>query len=362
MTQLVLSDLHCHNWTLFERPADGGLNGRLKIILAEIDRACDALIERGGSDCIIAGDIFHVRGSLDPEVLNPTQECIRRNLERGISFYAIPGNHDLKSKDTTVIGNAIQTLGETFAAEAAFKVITEPSVHLVNGSQVAFVPWASSVGVLLFHAEKLAKAGDVSQTDLFIHAGIDGVLPGMPDHGLSAATLAGLGFRRVFAGHYHNHRVMEGGKVVSIGATTHQTWGDVGSKAGFLLVDDAKVEFFDTHAPKFVDLSGLSETDMELECDGNYVRFRGPQMTQDEIRELRDFFKKSGALGVSIQVPKAAVSRRGATPTASGQTLDQSVAGFIDADADMPPAIDRSAVKKLALDILSDVRTVTEEA
>ena len=68
--------------------------------------------------------------------------------------------------------------------------------------------------------------------------------------------LAKLGFRRVFAGHYHHHCSFEDGKVWSIGATTHQTASDIGTKAGFLLVQ-LLVEGFVLNGGVFLERSPL---------------------------------------------------------------------------------------------------------
>ncbi len=150
---------------------------------------------------------------------------------------------------------------------------------------------------------------------------------------------------------------------MSIGATTHHNWGDVDTRAGFLMLDtdDDTVTFHDTKAPKFVDVSGLDELDMEIEAAGNYVRFRGPQMTQDQINEFRDALKKWGALGVSIEVPRKVESAR-ATAPATGLTLDQSVDKFVGEMKDIPAHVDQKLVASRALEVLNETRAVSTEA
>lgn len=364
MTYAVLSDLHCHSWSLFAKTGSDGVNGRLRIILNEAKRAAKELLKAGGKVMVIAGDVFHVRGSIDPEVLNPTQSVIAEILDMGITIYAIPGNHDLKSKDTTELGSAIQTLAQTSSTKGKFIVVNEPQlIHTDDDKYFGFVPWRASIDDLVRDLGQIAHAsGALDETDVFIHAGIDGILPGVADHGLSDARLAKFGFRHVFAGHYHNHKVMQGG-VISIGATTHQTWGDIDSKAGFLLVDDnGGVRFMDTHAPKFIDVSGRDEDEIKLLCDGNYIRFRGAQMTSEDLQELKTFFETHGALGTSIQVPPAqTATRQASAPVKSGQSLGQSVASYVD-KAELPQHIDREEVKRQAADVLKTSQAVYEEA
>ncbi|RWJ03410.1 metallophosphoesterase [Mesorhizobium sp.] len=364
----IVSDIHAHKWSTFSTVDPDGVNSRLRIILDELMRAATELQAAGGKTLVIAGDIFHSRGTIDPEVLNPLQDVVRKILDMGIEILMIPGNHDLVGKETTRLGSAIETLSETFSSEGSIRVFNEPHIAVAAAGEVnlAFVPWQTSNEELLKAAGKLAaelrRIGQLHETDLIIHAGIDGVLDGMPDHGLTAGRLADLGFRNVFAGHYHNHKALGGG-VYSIGATTHHTWSDVNAKAGFLLVDgDGKVDFYPSRAPSFVDVSGMDEDDIANMAAGNYVRFRGEQMSNEDIKELREFLLASGALGVSIQAPKTAVAARSGTPVKTGLTLEASVTNFIDAAKDIPAHVDREAVKRAAAEILTKARATYEEA
>ncbi|WP_276122611.1 metallophosphoesterase [Pararhizobium qamdonense] len=363
MSYVIISDIHCHKWSTFSNFTVDGVNGRLQIILDELRRAATQAQKMGAKFIVCAGDFLHVRGSIDPEVLNPLQDKIREILDMGLDIYAIPGNHDLAGKDTTALGNAIKTLAETKSDHGAFYSYTEPRGVTRDGHQLALVPYRMTKELLLADLAELAKHPNKAEMDVFIHAGIDGVLIGTPDHGLTAEILADFGFRNVFAGDYHNHKQLPG-NVWSIGATTHQTWGDVGTKAGFLSVDDAgKVTFHATHAPRFVDLSGMDEADMALAADGNYVRYAGPEMTANEINELRRSFEDSGAMGVIIMAPKkvAASARTGAVP-AGTVTVDQSVTNFIDGANDIPAIVDRARLKIECTDVLNTARSVVEDA
>lgn len=363
MSYVIVSDIHCHKWSTFSNFTANGVNGRLQITLDELSRAARHAKSIGANFIVCAGDILHVRGSIDPEVLNPLQDTIREILDMGLDVYAIPGNHDLAGKDTTTLGNAINTLAETKSERGTFWVYNEPRGVSRDGHKIAMVPYRMSNALLLADLAELAKHRDKAEMDVFIHAGIDGVLIGTPDHGLTAEILANFGFRNVFAGDYHNHKELPG-NIWSIGATTHQTWGDVGTKAGFVSVDDnGKVSFHATHAPRFVDVSGLDESDMALAADGNYVRFSGPEMTNSEVAELRKFLEDSGAHGVVIMAPrKTAASARG-TPVRKGTvTLDESVAGYVDEAKDISALVDRERLKRDCADVLNAARAVTEDA
>lgn len=350
----IASDLHSHKWTTFSSVDTDGVSSRLRIILNELWRAGQELLAAGGRDMILAGDIFHMRGSIEPEVFNPTHQMIKQMLKAGVRFHAIPGNHDLSGEDTSDIGNAMQTFG----ALDGFTVCTE--VTHIEDLGLLMVPWIKNVADLMVVLEKWSQQLGTKRasTDVIMHAGIDGVLMNMPDHGLSATDLQALGFRRVFAGHYHNHKEVARG-IYSIGATTHQTFSDIGTKAGFLLIDDETVQYRASHAPSFVEINeNTDEADVPLIADGNYVRVTGLQLNDQEVNEVRDTLYKHGAKGVRIQVARVTQSQRTDASAMKGLTLDQSVDTFI-TKLNSPHA---AMVKQRCQDILTDVRTVHEES
>jgi DNA repair exonuclease SbcCD nuclease subunit len=348
----LLSDLHCHNWSAFcGAPGPDGMNRRLGMILGEMRRAAGELKAAGGTTMVIAGDLFHQRGSIDPECFNPTFTAIEQIAADGVEIIAIPGNHDLKGTEAHQLGNAMQKLDAVIGVE----VVTQPKVF--RGVGVVMVPWIQKLDVLKKELQNLADTvEDHDQLDLVIHAGINGVIQGLPDHGLEAPWLASLGFRRVFAGHYHAHKVMEAGAVISIGSTTQQTWGDVGTKAGFLLVHPERIDFRASRAPSFVDIDAATpDEDVPLLVDGNYVRIRGMKLTDLQVKEMRTEFEKLGAKGVSFQVAReVATARTGATAT-KGLSLDESVTKYIDS-LSLPNA---AVIQAEAQDVLATVRSVT---
>lgn len=352
MKAVVLSDIHAHNFSAFGGMGANGLNKRLEITLNELRRAADEAEQRDIGEMIIAGDIFHARGSIDPEVFNPTFDTFKYIARKGFEILIIPGNHDLKGHETTEIGNACQQLSTI----SGVQVFTQSEIV----GRWAFIPWHATLEGLEKEVAKIAKhcGAHLGETDLFIHAGINGVLPGL-DHGLDSAKVAGWGFRRVFAGHYHNHKIMEGGKVVSIGATTHQNWGDIGTKAGFLFIDDENVEYRASNAPSFVEITGDTDPDdIPLIVDGNYVRIRGMKLTDAEITRNREELERMGAKGASFQVVREAANQRSGGVASKTLTLEQSIHKFIDDADDIEPG-DLPLVKSSCDEVLSSVRSVT---
>lgn len=353
---LVISDVHLHDWSAFGGRDSDGISLRLKIILAEIERAARVLEKAGGRDIVIAGDLYHVRGQIKPETFNPSHQLFESLTLRGFRFFAIPGNHDLSTRETTELGNAMQTLNSL----DGFNVLTEGAARNIAGQDVFLMPWISTNdGLRAAIKEVLDSNTDefVADCDLIIHAGINGVVKGLPDHGLDAEEVAGWGFKRVLAGHYHDNKSFCDGKVISIGALTHQTWSDIGSKAGFMLVYPDRYEWNASHAPHFIEITDETpEEEVPLLVDGNYVRVRGKKSTDAEINDMRRDFLELGAKGFSYQGVREVVAARGATSAHKAVSLQEAVTAFI--KERKFEGVDLEAVTREAMNILENITTL----
>lgn len=345
----LMADLHLHAWSSFSKTEPSGLNSRLAGLLREIYRAAQVVHEAGGDQIIMAGDVFHVRGSVAPSVLNATCDTLYKcNLDFGTKFLIIPGNHDLEGKDSTRLGSAVTALEGTFVA-------VRNQTYMDEDTGVVMVPWFESIPALKAELEKWAPK-EKGSWDAIIHAPIDGVIPGLPAHGLDPEYLASLGYRRVFAGHYHNHKRFEGG-IYSIGALAHHTWSDVNTRAGFLLVTEKEVSWRKSHLPEFVDMTKLTEFEPEeipAIVDKNYVRMRVEASKLKDVEDARAELIAMGAAGVLVQAepkpPAEAVRATGHT-IKSGASLEVSVTEFIKT----MPSVDAAQVAAEALNVLGAV-------
>ena len=345
----IVSDTHHHLWSAFATTLESGVNSRLQMLLDETKRCAAEVRLAGGNTIVHAGDLFHVRGSVAPSVLNPTMDCYRDIIKSGTNIVILAGNHDLEGKDSNRIGSAITAL-----EGVGCKVINSANYSV---GELVMIPWHKDIDKLKTAIEAVAPEHR-PHADLILHAPIDGVIKGLPDHGLTDTYLAGLGYRRVFSGHYHNHKDFGNG-VYSIGALAHHTWGDIGSKAGFLVVPDggAPVKWFKSHAPEFVDLDGDAATDdLELLVDGNFVRVKIASTSQKDVQELRTFLEKCGAKGVTILAQKAsAVEARTGSTVSAGASMAVSVNDFIASKA-LP---NTSQLAQLCQDILTETEAAS---
>lgn len=309
----VISDTHCHSWSAFSTTDEHGVNSRLRIILDEMRRAAQAVKAVGGNRLIHAGDLFHERNSLEPATLNPTLEVISEIINMGLRFDIIPGNHDLGTRHTSWNSNASSALHHVGA-----NVIVEPT--LLDG--VLFIPWIDSLKKL--QSVLIDWSNKAPGVDVVLHAPLNGVISSLPDIGLDPAQLAQLGFKRIFCGHYHHH-ACHLNSVYSIGALTHQTWGDVNHVSGFLLVDDQSVQHVPDQAPKFVDYDPNNQSLVI----GNYVRCKAEVKTQQDAIKMRESLLQQGALGVVMQPTLKQPNVRIQSTVQAGASVNQSVADWI---------------------------------
>lgn len=357
MPYALCADIHAHSWSQFSRVNPDGVNSRLQDILDEMFRLAEAAQKAGCTRILVDGDVFHVRGSVKPSVLNPVVATMLALAGRfQVEWVVMAGNHDLEGSESTWLGAAIVALGE----EDMITTIVGPT--LLSEERCALVPWHNTRDGLIAAIERLKDeiSGNgemVEDYDLHLHTGINGVIFGMPDHGWSPAELAQFGFKRVFSGHYHNHKVFDmprfgGGdtQVVSIGALTHQTWSDVDTKAGWLIVDENDFAFTESSAPKFMDFDPDAALDV---YDGQYVRVKGIELEEEEIRQLRDELERLGAAGISIHaVPKSRIVTRNGAAASSVATLEGSISDWI-----KQAAIDHEReVEKEAMSVLAEAR------
>lgn len=346
MTYSISSDHHCHSWSQFSRVNDDGINSRLAIILGELKRQARTLLAAGGTEMYLGGDLFHVRGKIDPEVLNPTMDAFREICSMGVNVWCIAGNHDLSGKHSNKLGNAMQALDEL----DGFTAITEPC--MVGG--IVMIPWIEDLDELRRVAQQWADPA----ADLIIHAPMNGVIKGLPDHGLDPDEIKAWGYKRVFCGHYHAFREQVHG-VFSIGATSHQTFSDPGTIAGFLMVDDNQVEHHESMAPAFVNIDDPAEID-PASVDGNYVRLRLKDIEADALAEVKRNLEACGALGWVDHSAKKREVVRGTSSGTKNVTLEVSVASYV-AKHLQSGNLSKKRIAVEALDVLREARTVGDE-
>lgn len=356
----IHSDTHNHNWHAFSTILPSGVNNRLQMILDETWRLALEIQKAGGKTMYHGGDLFHVRGNIAPSVLNPTLDLYRRIIEElGIEPRFLAGNHDLEGRDAHRVTSAITAL-----EGIGCKIVNAPTFF--NDDKVVMIPWIQDMNALKAEISKAeaeinghAHGHMHKDWTLMIHAPVDGVIAGLPAHGLTDADLAGFGFKYVFSGHYHHYKDFGKG-VYSIGASTHQTWSDINSKAGFLMVSDEGVKWHRSHAPDFVEIDGdMDELEIKTLADGAYVRAKISTANTADVERVRNFLMENGARGVTIITNKVAIkAARSSATVKAGASIEDSVTEFVSKST---ATADKAALSALCASILAEARIEVAE-
>ena len=345
----LTADVHLHPWSAFSTVLPSGLNSRYAGQLGELSRLAQSTAAAGGKYVVIAGDLFHVRGSVSPTILNALRdELSTLSYELGIKWVILSGNHDLEGRNSERLGSAVTALeGDNV------QVINETTY--LPEIQATLIPWIENIDKL---KEEITNAPKCA--NLILHAPVDGVIPGLPSHGLTSEWLAAQGFGRVWSGHYHNHKEMESGKVISIGALSHLTWSDVGSRAGFHVVHESGSNWFASHLPSFLDLDEIigvtvNHEELPMVVDGNYVRIKVEASKVKDVEDARQELLKMGAAGVLVRaLPKPEAHMvRASSSVKAGSSLESSVTDY----AKTITTVDPDLVAKEALDILNTIKS-----
>lgn len=345
---LIISDTHYHNWQYCSQTGPTGVNSRLADIIRATLEAVKHLRSKGGTKIIHCGDVFHVRGNIPPNVLNPVMDMYEAIVGSGIEVLAISGNHDLESN------TYVKACSSVTALKHAGVQVMDQLNRVGIGRQIwHFLPWVPNVDELKRQAAALATKVVKGDNVLVIHAPLNGVIMGIPDHGLNPKDFEGLGYHTVFVGHYHNHKAFDfiGGKAYSVGALTHQTWGDADALAGYCLYypDTGEVEHFETSAPRFVKVDHR-DVDTHMDVQDNYIKVVGGEYHHpSEIEEVRDAMIVRGAKSVQVEglVTKPSVTR--AMTTSAAPSVESILSDWIDRKYPGEPD-----VKTLALGFLKD--------
>lgn len=367
MKVLVVSDTHFHNWTQFSHIKENGVNSRLENDLTEFARICDEAKAEGCEGFIHCGDLFHVKGKIETTVLTSVLATLEREISSKFSYAMfLTGNHDIEFSDSRKwAGNALM-IGNWLAERSLLAGMRTNT--LSYGKTLSTIePKPDDSLFLAWHKDiaRWKKAFKlITYLDkvkfVFTHAPIDGVVPGVPEGGISQDFLDSIGFKgKIFAGHYHNHKEVSL-QLISVGAFTHHSWSDVGSKAGYLILDtlSGEYEFRETKTPKFVDLDTIkvaSAEEYSALCAGNYVRLtvegelEKAKQIQDEIKEVLG----AKAVLVNLKAKKPETVRASALGEITSNPLEKTISNYLDEVYKGHPLLEK--IKGDALSLFSTV-------
>lgn len=336
-----ISDEHFHRWSTFSTVTESGLNSRLVDIIKTFETCCDTVLEAGGNTVFTGGDMFHTRGSVSPAVFNPVEAMFKKLCRKGIRIIGIPGNHDLESRDSDALHSSAAMLNSIEGFDIYHKIRVDEELKVV------MFPYIEGktryIDVMKEWIDNNSSRFNLSEFTAISHIGVDGTISGMTGGNAPSSLFASMGFKRFFSGHYHHFKDFGDG-VFSIGATTHQKWGDVGSKAGFVIVKDDKVVHHEAKAPRFISLDkdNIDESTIKDLVRGNFVQIRIGESTNKEVAEARKFLSDLGSLGERVvAIPKTEERRVDTKAANSHKSVQETVIEFCRSKGKSQEVIDR---------------------
>lgn len=268
---LVAADLHLDQHTQHATPDSDSrypaCNSRAVAGLEALRALYDRAVDEGHSAVVLAGDIFHRRGMVPVGVMNGVAKLVSDASDRGVTTYAIPGNHDYVDRDAKWAEEHLHSL---FWLSGRIVIVSEPQVIRIKEASGSFVagmtPYRSSREVWVEDAKSLVRAASaIRGTEpliLFGHQSLNGATVGPHEYvmreGISTSDIP-KEFRIAAFGHYHQRQVLphpNGTNVLYVGGLLQHNYGErtyipghleVSGDAGIRYVDNLKSSRFDIY-------------------------------------------------------------------------------------------------------------------
>lgn len=289
--RLLFSDIHFHPWNYGASVKDG-FNTRLLAQRQTAQAMIKDAVEQNIKYAYFCGDLFHEHGKVATQALASAASMFGVMREFGIKIRAIPGNHDIATR-------------EGWPHSLAWLPQEEICGQWEDdGLLVQALPYTESQELL---DEFLAEAGRLGGMAM-LHQGVAGVPLSsgyVLDEKLTPQMIPSN--VRAFTGHYHFHRAVSPNLTV-VGNLSTLTWGDIDQPKGWVIWDDstgALEQRVQHQSPGF--MSFQEGMDVEL-VQGQFVRYTTPVESKD-IEAVRAGLIKEGALTVEFPSVKIEVKQ-----------------------------------------------------
>lgn len=335
----VISDPHFHPYKQHSRIYPNGRNSRLMDIAKAFDMAVDEAVNEGCSSLVVAGDVFHVRGSVKPSVVNIVKDCLTYAMSNGLNVFILAGNHDMEKSlggDTSVdVFNEMSAFGKNvFVVESDVPY----QMFRVSGNEIGFINYNNDVEEW---KSTFKKCADLKPDIIICHQGIDDFKPSadMPNKGVNVEWIkSASGGIPVLAGDYHTPS--NDGNVISIGSLTQLTFADEGTNHFVWIVEPSASSYNISNkvidSPKFVTVNKATKLSEAL-LKNNFIRIRVDN--QKDAEKLTEKCEKFGAASVTTEILKKFEKAKTETITISSPIA--MISKFIDIEPKFKPVKER---------------------
>ena len=195
------------------------------------------LEQHGIGTVIQLGDLFDRRKFINFNILASAKQYFFDQLDRrGISLYALLGNHDIFYRNTLKVNSPSLVLPEY----SRICLIDEPCTLVFGGMPMDFIPWICEE-----NEKVIAEFIKNSKSDLcfghFELAGFEMDRGNFCHEGMDAALLSK--YEQVISGHFHHKS--ERDNILYTGVPYQMTWADWNDPKGFHVFDTEtrRIEF-----------------------------------------------------------------------------------------------------------------------
>jgi DNA repair exonuclease SbcCD nuclease subunit len=331
MKIVAFSDVHAHSFKDFsrnllvkwngnagryeevsEQDSATSMNSRLFNILSGLSDIKDYCKEHNITTCLMAGDLFHSRGSVETVTFNGVYHVFEAFHSEGIRVIMLSGNHD-QFDSSAIPENSL------YSFNSICDVIDNPQVvELVDEEtgeviELCCLPYSKHKTMLKDFLDDYIKNSNKSiQRILMAHLGLSGSLIGSGSYVISDEwnihDLHENKFKYTVLGHYHKPQFLTEG-CFYCGSILQNNFNDEGDLHGFMVLDTNRrydVEQVPLNYPEFITLNkdNLCNYDSEY-LKGQYVRVSSTAADAEEVMsKLSDIVDEDKASEIRVEVEK----------------------------------------------------------
>jgi DNA repair exonuclease SbcCD nuclease subunit len=360
MKIIVFSDIHIH--------PHKKSSSRLDDCLEALDWAFRTAEERGISNLVFLGDLFHDRQKIDVLAYQRTFEIMESHLSKGdLRLHLLLGNHDLWHYERLDVSsvNPLRTL-------PGVTVVSEPSVQRISDGRdsfhMGFLPYTHSPAEDIKKIEERWDAEVPKHKPKILggHIAVDGAVWNARYKTISEVTVEHEGdmvrvgpeiFRRwdrVFLGHYHAAQRMDD-RVEYVGSPLQLSFGEADQEKHLLVYDtedDTSEYIANDFSPTHLIISEDQVESSNLA--GNFVRLEVDNIADKRMSELRQKLVESCGVA-TLEIKQSSRDESHVVDDAKSilQNEDQMIERYVDQVA--PEGLERDALVRIGKGICSKV-------
>lgn len=273
------------------------MNSRLFNIVSALSDVREYCLDNAINTCLMAGDLFHSRGSVETVVFNSVYKVFERFKQDNIEVIMIAGNHD-QFDSSPVPENSLYTFNQIC------KVVSVPeTIDLIDKDtgeiiKLCALPYSKDKLMLKKYLDKFVedtKDDTGSDRILMAHLGLSGSLIGSANYVISDEwninDLNERYFKYTVLGHYHKPQFVTEGCFYT-GSLLQNNFNDEGDKHGFMVLDTDfrwDVQQVALDYPEFITITKDNvETFSAEQLAKNYIRVASNATDADEVMGALD--------------------------------------------------------------------------